>query len=246
MACFKPAKAYLLSLTRRLVEMNGVKGPFLEIGCGDGSLTELLACIIGTGTAIDLSSKAVEATKSRVSQIARVGVLKTDFFSFVPMTQYGLVLAYDVLEHIPDDAGALARIYDMLCPGGHLLVSFPVKMAEWRWDDDYYGHVRRYEQADIARLFDSGEFRIVDQLDISFPVLWVMRRLYTRFFRPRVGATNIDERTMDSAFESAAGSGFVMRLVESLPLWNLLMSSQQIFKYSRLGCNTLVLAIRQH
>ncbi|MCG2755823.1 MAG: class I SAM-dependent methyltransferase, partial [Desulfobacteraceae bacterium] len=211
-----------------------------------GSLTELLACIIGTGTAIDLSSKAVEATKSRVSQIARVGVLKTDFFSFVPMTQYGLVLAYDVLEHIPDDAGALARIYDMLCPGGHLLVSFPVKMAEWRWDDDYYGHVRRYEQADIARLFDSGEFRIVDQLDISFPVLWVMRRLYTRFFRPRVGATNIDERTMDSAFESAAGSGFVMRLVESLPLWNLLMSSQQIFKYSRLGCNTLVLAIRQH
>lgn len=133
-----------------------MKGSFLEVGCGDGEFTELFSGLLHSGTAIDMSPIAARITSERVKGKNAIKVLQTDLVDYSSEEQYALVIAFDVLEHIPDDASAIAKISTLLKPGGHFLFSAPVKMSEWRWDDDYYGHVRRYEQAQIDRLLNTG------------------------------------------------------------------------------------------
>ncbi len=54
-----------------------------------------------------------------------------------------LVVAFDVLEHILDDAAALREVERVLRPGGCLLVTVPADMDLWSAHDEAVGHVRR-------------------------------------------------------------------------------------------------------
>lgn len=74
------------------------------------------------------------------------------------------VIAAEVLEHIPDDLGAIAELARVLAPGGRIAVTVPTRLPErvnWALDSDYHdtpgGHVRIYRQRDLeARLRDVG------------------------------------------------------------------------------------------
>ena len=50
----------------------------------------------------------------------------------------------DVLEHIEDDAGALAAARDALAPGGRLLLTVPAMPCLWSRHDEANCHFRRY------------------------------------------------------------------------------------------------------
>jgi SAM-dependent methyltransferase len=57
------------------------------------------------------------------------------------------IIAAEVLEHIPDDMGAMAELARVLRPGGRLLASVPA--YEWAWSDfdEENGHHRRYTRS---------------------------------------------------------------------------------------------------
>lgn len=57
---------------------------------------------------------------------------------------FDVVGAFDVVEHCPDEARALAEVVRVLRPGGRLLCSVPA--YEWAWTDHDVraGHHRRY------------------------------------------------------------------------------------------------------
>ena len=55
-----------------------------------------------------------------------------------------LVVAFDVLEHIDDDAAAAKRIFELLRPGGTFLVAVPCDLRLWSAHDEAVDHVRRY------------------------------------------------------------------------------------------------------
>jgi SAM-dependent methyltransferase len=63
------------------------------------------------------------------------------------------VIAAEVLEHIPDDRGALVELARVLRPGGTLAVTVPrwwPELLNWALSDDYHttpgGHVRIYRR----------------------------------------------------------------------------------------------------
>lgn len=61
-----------------------------------------------------------------------LGLTNLDFaaaspFDIDPATRYDLIIAIDVLEHIPDDEGALALFARLLRPGGLLAVHVPLR-----------------------------------------------------------------------------------------------------------------------
>lgn len=86
----------------------------------------------------------------------------------------------DVLEHIENDNAALEKISSLLFANGHALFAIPSNPREWRWDDDYYGHCKRYAAEEIKKkLIDVGLEPIVFW-DFTYPVFWVLRRIYTR------------------------------------------------------------------
>jgi SAM-dependent methyltransferase len=73
---------------------------------------------------------------------------------------FDLVCALDILEHVADDEGALAELARVAAPNASVLLSVPLHPEAWTAFDDFVGHCRRYEPAQIvARLARHG-FRI--------------------------------------------------------------------------------------
>lgn len=71
--------------------------------------------------------------------------------------RFDLICALDILEHVQDDDGALAELARVARPGATLLLSVPLHPDAWTAFDDFVGHCRRYEPAQIqARLAHHG------------------------------------------------------------------------------------------
>ena len=66
--------------------------------------------------------------------------------------RFDLVCAFEVLEHIEDDAGALARWTGLLADGGTLVLSVPADPDRFAAADTAVGHLRRYRATDLVEL----------------------------------------------------------------------------------------------
>lgn len=83
-----------------------------------------------------------------------------------PDDTFDRIIAAEVLEHIPDDAGAIAELHRVLKPGGTLAVTIPAWLAEqlcWKLSEEYHapfvdgGHLRIYTESEVRRkLRDAG------------------------------------------------------------------------------------------
>jgi SAM-dependent methyltransferase len=69
-----------------------------------------------------------------------------------PDDQFDTVLYIDVLEHIEDDRGELARVVDHLAPNGTLIVLAPAHQWLFSSFDAAIGHFRRYRLAGLLAL----------------------------------------------------------------------------------------------
>lgn len=70
--------------------------------------------------------------------------------------RYDVMGLFDVLEHVPDDAGALAWVGEHLAPGGIAVVTVPAFRFLWTEQDDVVLHLRRYTPAMLAAALPRG------------------------------------------------------------------------------------------
>ena len=76
--------------------------------------------------------------------------------------QYDLVMLFDVLEHIEDDAGFLARlVQEHLAPGGHALVTVPAQPWLFTLHDTALHHFRRYTPRTIRPLLAAAGLEVL-------------------------------------------------------------------------------------
>ncbi len=77
-----------------------------------------------------------------------------------PDDTFDRIIAAEVLEHIPDDEGAIAELHRVLKPGGTIAVTIPAWFPEkvcWALSDEYHaphvagGHVRIYTENELRR-----------------------------------------------------------------------------------------------
>ena len=64
----------------------------------------------------------------------------------MPDRHYDLIGAFDVIEHIEDDAAALASIAAKLKPGGKFVMTVPAHQWMWSAHDVVNHHKRRYSK----------------------------------------------------------------------------------------------------
>ena len=117
--------------------------------------------------AVDWGVSEVATTKRWLGAIAEAGeasagaryeVVRGDLLHLpFPDASVDRVIASEVLEHIPDDATAMAEIFRVLKPGGRVAVTVPRYGPEricWALSDEYHanegGHIRIY-RADVLR-----------------------------------------------------------------------------------------------
>jgi 2-polyprenyl-3-methyl-5-hydroxy-6-metoxy-1,4-benzoquinol methylase len=60
-----------------------------------------------------------------------------------------VVVMHDVLEHIDAEAAAVARVADLLRPGGRLVMSVPALPVLFGYHDEQLGHFRRYGRSSL-------------------------------------------------------------------------------------------------
>ena len=226
MANFPPLKRHILYCVDKMVERHALAGPFLDVGCGGGDVSLHLARKNWSGTAIDLSEDALERARKSLQSHPSVQVESRSLFEQTGL--FNTVLAMDVIEHLEDDVGALNKISSIVKKGGHLIVSVPSNPREWRWDDDHFGHVRRYAAAELEEKLKTAGFTVLEMWDFTFPVFWMMRRAYTKLKSPRLNETeNPMERTQRSSGENPWQIPFVSNLLSmDNVFWSLLRKWQ--------------------
>lgn len=98
----------------------------LEIGCGEGRFTQLLAERCNWLLAADISSIALERAQARCSELKQVKFNEWDLSKDPAPGIFEVVTVMDVLEYYYDPSAlriARDKIVDMLAPGGYLLIT---------------------------------------------------------------------------------------------------------------------------
>jgi SAM-dependent methyltransferase len=104
-------------------------------------------------TMLQAMGQAGEAPASAKAQVVVGDALALPY----PDGTFDVVIASEILEHVPDDRGAIAELVRVLRPGGSLAITVPRWLPEkicWLLSDAYHanegGHIRIY-QADELR-----------------------------------------------------------------------------------------------
>jgi SAM-dependent methyltransferase len=94
---------------------------------------------------VELSAAAVAVLRARGAAVARGSITALP----VASTEFDLVCAFDIVEHVDDDVVAIAELARVTAPAGTLLLSTPLHAARWTAFDAVVGHRRRYEPAPL-------------------------------------------------------------------------------------------------
>jgi SAM-dependent methyltransferase len=229
-ATFPPFVAHILGELDALIDAYGLRGPFLDAACGSGYAAAHLARRGWTGVALDAAPEAVALTRARLRHFPQVEAVGGQLETY-DGGPFATVLLFDVLEHLEDDAAALRRVAALQPAGGSLALTVPTHEArEWRWDDDVYGHLRRYDPDGLAALLDRAGYATLAMWDVTFPVFWLLRRAYTALKRPPPAPASTRERTARSGAAKAWDLGLISTAL-SLPLaWRPLLAWQRRFR----------------
>jgi len=133
----------------------------LDVGCGTGRHTFEALRRGADVVALDRDSEDLRGVEVMVAAMVEAGevrptdgpvTLRADALALpFPDDSFDRVIASEILEHVPQDALAIAEIFRVVRPGGMVAVSVPRRWPEricWALSDAYHevegGHVRIY------------------------------------------------------------------------------------------------------
>ncbi len=121
----------------------------LEIGCGCGGNLGMLRHF-GRTCGIELD----EFARRHAAACTGIEILPGSLPGPLPVRpgSFDLVCLLDVLEHVEDDAAALAAAAALVRPGGHLLLTVPAYAWLFGAHDRSHHHFRRYTAGRLASL----------------------------------------------------------------------------------------------
>jgi SAM-dependent methyltransferase len=172
----------------------------LEIGCGQGSLGARLAQRYRyLGVEPDRASWEVARQRMRA---AGHGEVRNITSGELGTERFDLVCAFEVLEHIEDDAAAVKQWAARLRAGGWLLLSVPALQRRYGPADELVGHFRRYDPPAMAALLNGSGLDQVEIRQYGFPLGYLLETARNTIARRRLAAA-----AGSSAAERTAGSG---------------------------------------
>lgn len=104
----------------------------LDLGCGNGAYTEVLAKTFGHVEAVDVLETHVDAFRLRLRSLevrdrVHVQCMSAESLNF-PSASFDAVTCIEVLEHVTSVSDTLAEVRRVLRPGGVFLVTVPNRL----------------------------------------------------------------------------------------------------------------------
>jgi SAM-dependent methyltransferase len=164
----------------------------LEVGCGIGNMTgyyadrSLLVCV-------DLLAESLKLARDKIGSHPNLQLVQGDICEESTVARlkdynFDTAVMLNVLEHIPDDARALAAIHRLLAPGGRLLLLVPAARYLYGTLDRALGHYRRYEREPLRQLVEQSGYRIETLHYMNLPGIlgWFLNgRVFRRELLPK-------------------------------------------------------------
>lgn len=223
------------SVVRRTVE-GLAPSSILELGCGLGAVGVRLARM-AQYTAAEPDDRCWSTAHERIAPLGGE-VIHGDHREVGTCREFDLVCAFEVLEHIDDDAGALAEWMPFVRPGGHMLLSVPADPAKFGPYDAMVGHFRRYTAEQLAqRLTEAGAVDVTVR-HYGWPLADMLEVVRNRLATRRGEASETaEERT------SASGRTFQPRTVIAGAVINLGVAPFAVLQNLRSGHGTGLIAV---
>jgi 2-polyprenyl-3-methyl-5-hydroxy-6-metoxy-1,4-benzoquinol methylase len=179
--------------------IKGENQSFLEIGPGRGDLCHYLIDhpSIGYGSAIDISDKSIQLVKERIDFKKNFHPERIDLTSYRPKNRFDYICSFEVLEHVEDDQGFLNTIALHLNQNGLLFLSVPAYMRKWQKQDEYAGHIRRYEKNELIAKISNAKLDVLELIDYGFPLLNFIKPLKQIYYKkiPDVSKEELTKRS---------------------------------------------------
>ena len=135
----------------------------LEVGAGSGAMTRHLygrELIVAT----DRETPYVDRLQNAFRRRPGIVVDRFDIESTTPddfaRYRFDTVTCINVLEHVQDDDGALRRAFDLLQPGGRIIIYVPAGRDLYGSLDKGIGHLRRYEKEELLEKMRHAGFEV--------------------------------------------------------------------------------------
>src|ERR1700761_8122307 len=138
----------------------------LEAGCGEGYGTDLLAGVARRVVALDYDAAAVAHVGSRYP---RVEVMQANLAELpLPAASVDVVVNFQVIEHLWDQAQFVAECLRVLRPSGILMVSTPNRITFSPGRDTPLNpfHTRELNAAELTELLVDAGFEVVAMLGV--------------------------------------------------------------------------------
>ncbi len=173
-------------LVEEISRLPSPSGKALDAGSGDGTLTlELLKMGLAV-SAVDASIDCLERLRENLalagedmeSPCPRVTIDQA-VLTDLPFqdNSFDLVVSGEVLEHVEDHQAAAAQIARVMKPGAALVVSVPANPDLFSVEDEWAGHIRRYEKNQLEDIFSRAGLETVRLYHWGWPVTYLYVRL---------------------------------------------------------------------
>jgi SAM-dependent methyltransferase len=153
----------------------------LEIGCGTGFVLSAIR-VARPDMSLTGGDAMVEGLRIARRRLSAASLLQLDARRLPFDSEFDVVVAFDVLEHIAEDDLVLAEMHRATRPGGGAIVLVP--QHPWLWNDqEDSGHVRRYRRKELCGKLEAAGFRVerwTSFVSLPLPLMFASRRLGCR------------------------------------------------------------------
>lgn len=156
---------------------------YLEIGCGTGFV---LSAVKTAYPQVDLTGSEVFSTglQYAANRVHGTELLQMDARAIPYRSEFDVIGAFDVLEHIEEDKTVLSEMFRAVKPGGGIAITVPQHPSLWSYQDEHACHVRRYRRGELRRKVENAGFEV--QLETSFVSFLLPAMYFSRLTKKTV------------------------------------------------------------
>lgn len=137
----------------------------LDAGCGMGQLTKFVGKNLGRkAIGIDIDPAPLKVASSSGQDVVSHGsfaLFDGERFPFADH-RFGLIIAHEVIEHVPEDMSFLIEMHRLLKPSGFLLISTPNANRQPLSQRAHPEHVRHYYPSKLVDILTACGYSIVE------------------------------------------------------------------------------------